>query len=182
MSLIELLPNEKIIVGIRKHWLVFFVEMFGLMLAAVVPLVLAPFVDNVLGPEVVASVGGAVRLENVLVFLIGAWLLIVAMVLFVSLTSYYLDILIITNQRLIDIDQIWLFARDVATAPLQNIEDVKVEALGIFATLFKFGTLHIQTAAETKEVVIRGIRHPERAKDAVMRAYHEALGTMSRRP
>lgn len=173
MALIELLEGERVIVGIRKHWLVFVLEMFGLMIAALIPFILSPFVGDVL-PELSATLGQS-QLDNAIIFTEALWLLIIGMILFVALTSYYLDILIVTNMRIIDIDQIGLFARDVATAPLHNVEDVKIQALGVFATLFRFGNLQIQTAAETKEIVIRGIRHPERAKDLIMRAYQEAI-------
>lgn len=168
----ELNPEEKIIVGIRKHWFVFFLEVFGLFIAAAVPIIIAVFTDNMF-PKLVASVGQT-TFENLALFAIAAWLIVLSIAFFVIFTTYYLDMLVVTNQRLIDIDQISLFARDIATAPLQNIEDIKVESLGIFATIFKFGNLHIQTAAESKEILIRGIRHPERARDIVMAAYHEA--------
>lgn len=175
--LIDLLPEEKIIVGIRKHWFVFFLESFGLVVAGVVPFILVVFTEAIFS-DLVAAIG-ATELENILVFFTAAWLIVLTVIFFVVFTNYYLDMLIVTSQRLIDIDQISLFARDVATAPLHNIEDIKIESLGIFATLFKFGNLHIQTAAETKEIIIRGIRRPERAKDIIMQAYQGAINRMN---
>jgi len=175
--IVDLLPGEKIIIGIRKHWFVFFIETSGLLLAGVVPFILAFFSEELFG-EVVTVIGSA-QFENILVFLASAWLILLTMIFFVIFTNYYLDMLIVTNQRLIDIEQISLFARDVATAPLHNLEDIKIESLGLFATFLKFGTLQIQTAAETKEIVIKGIRHPERAKDIIMQAYQEAIARVN---
>lgn len=174
-NLVEVLPDEKIILGIRKHWFVFLMEMFGIFLAAIVPFICAPFLKNIFGAQITEI--GQANYENILVFAAGAWLLIIVMIIYIAMTNYYLDILIVTNKRLIDIDQLGLFARDVATMPLHNLEDVKIQELGIFATMFRFGSLQIQTAAETKEIVIKGLRHPERAKDLIMRAYQEAIGT-----
>jgi membrane protein YdbS with pleckstrin-like domain len=173
--MINLIPGEKIIVGIRKHWFIFAIEAFGLIVAAIVPVVFLIFAKGMMGDTV--QVIGEARFENLAIFLIGAWLLLIVMILFIMLTNYYLDMLVVTNQRLIDIDQISLFARDIATAPLTKIEDVKIEVFGVLATMFKFGNLHIQTAAETKEIVIRGIRYPERAKDYIMQAYQAAVAT-----
>jgi hypothetical protein len=178
--MISILPGEKIIVGIRKHWFVFALEISGMIVAAVVPFVLASFAERIM-PEIVAVIGVA-QFENGMLFLLACWLILLAMIFFISFTSYYLDMLVVTSQRLIDIDQISLFSRDVATAPLHNVEDVKIESIGIFATLFGFGNLHIQTAAETKEIVIRGIRRPERAKDIIMRAYQEAVARNNPKP
>ncbi len=177
---IDILPDERIVVGIRKHWFVFVLELSGLLVAAVVPFVAAIFAERLM-PGVVNTIG-SVQFENLMVIGLAVWMIILTMLFFIMFTSYYLDMLIITNQRLIDVDQISLFARDIATAPLHNLEDVKIQSLGIFATLFKFGTLQIQTAAESKEIVIRGIRHPERAKEIIMRAYHEAIAKNNPKP
>jgi membrane protein YdbS with pleckstrin-like domain len=176
-TLVEILPGENIIVGIRKHWFVFVLEMWGLFLAAIIPFFLLPFFGGIFADQIATI--GQTNYENIMVFASGAWLLLIMMIVFIAMTNYYLDILIVTNQRLIDIDQIGLFARDVATMPIQNLEDVKVLELGFFATMFKFGSLQIQTAAETKEIVIRGLRHPERAKDIIMRAYQAAIGRVN---
>jgi membrane glycosyltransferase len=176
--MISILPGERIIVGIRKHWFVFALEISGMIIAAVVPFVLASFAERIM-PDIVAVVGVA-QFENGMLFLLACWLVLLAMIFFISFTSYYLDMLVVTSQRLIDIDQKSLFSRDVATAPIHNVEDVKIESIGIFATLFGFGNLHIQTAAETKEIVIRGIRRPERAKDIIMQAYQENIASTGR--
>jgi hypothetical protein len=90
----------------------------------------------------------------------------------VILTTYYLDVVIVTNKRILDVDQVALFSRDVAGLPIENLEDIKIETSGILAEIFKFGDLHIQSAAQAKEVEVRGIHHPERARDVIMNAYH----------
>lgn len=159
-------------VGMRKHWFIFLLEISGLIIAALLPFVLIPFYQRIM-PTMVATVG-VDRFDNLMVFMISAWELVVVMGFFISLTGYYLDILIVTNQRLIDVDQVSLFSRDIAVAPLQQVQDVKVEVLGIFATFFKFGNIHIQSAGERREMVIKGIRYPEYARDVLMKAYHEA--------
>ena len=167
--MVDLLPGENIIVGMRKSWFVFFMQSFSLILAAVVPIVLFPFykiifsqgVDS-LGPE---------RFQNVVVFFVGGWLLLLTIVFFVLITNYYLNIVIVTNERLMDITQDSLFARDIVICPLEKIEDVKVEIFGIFATFFKFGNLYIQTGGEKREMLVHGIRYPEYARDTIMKAY-----------
>ncbi len=167
----DLLPGEKVIVGIRKHWLVFFLETIGLFIAAAVPVILLPFYSDFFS-ETVTSLG-VDRFQNLAVFLVAGWFLLMLVTFFVMLTGYYLDILIVTNERLIDVDQLMLFSRDITTAPLEKIEDVKVQTLGILATIFKFGNINIQTAAEEREMLIKGLRYPEYARDVIMKAYEE---------
>jgi hypothetical protein len=164
-----LLPGENVVVGIRKHWLIFLMQTSGLILGAIIPLLLLPFYRSFF--SAIATPGE--NFQSLVLFFVGFWLLLMTVAFFVVLTGYYLDILVITNQRVIDVDQVGLFARDVATAPLEKIEDVKIEVLGVFATFFKFGNIHIQTASEEREIVIKGIRYPEYARDVIMKAYEQ---------
>ncbi len=170
--MIHFLPGEKVIVGMRKHWFIFLMQTSGLIIAAVVPLILLPFYKSIFG-STAAAIGGD-QFQSLTIFLVAAWMLLMLIAFFVMLTGHYLDILVITNERLIDVDQVSLFARDIASSPLEKIEDVKIEVLGIFATFFKFGNIHIQTAGEMREMVIYGIRYPEYARDTIMKAYEEA--------
>lgn len=178
--LFQLLPGEKIIVGLRKHWFIFFIETFGLFIAGVIPVALSPWARVVLEPSFPAF--SASQINSVTIFALAAWLLLLLFVFFVLLTTYYLDIIVVTNERIIDIEQLSLFSRDIAVTSLHNVEDVKVEVLGILATIFKFGNLHIQTAAETKEFVVRGVRHPEYARTMIMGAYQEAIKRNNPKP
>jgi membrane protein YdbS with pleckstrin-like domain len=116
---------------------------------------------------------GSGRFQSLVSFFVGGWVLLMVIVFFVMLTIYYLNILIITNERVIEVTQTGLFARDIAVCPLEKIEDVKVEVLGILPTFFKFGNLYIQTAAESREMLVHGIRYPEYARDAIMKVYEE---------
>jgi membrane protein YdbS with pleckstrin-like domain len=172
--MIELLPGEKVLTEVRKHWLVFAVESITLGAAALLPFVLlaAPPVERW------AMGAGAPTVT----FCIAAWLLVLWIGFFVAFTGYHLDVLVVTDRRLVDVEQVRLFSRDVTIVPLENIEDIKVVIAGFVPTLFRFGTLSIQTAAETREVVIHGVRHPEAARELVLRLRAEAVGKATRQP
>jgi hypothetical protein len=178
--LFQLLPGERIIVGLRKHWFIFAMETAGLFVAGAIPLILSPWADVVLSP--LFPTFSSSQMANVILFFLAGWLLLLLFVFFVLLTTYYLDIIVITNERIIDIEQISLFSRDIAVTSLHNVEDVKVEVLGIFATFFDFGNLSIQTAAETREFLVKGVRHPEYARNIIMQAYEEAIRRKNPKP
>jgi hypothetical protein len=93
---------------------------------------------------------------------------------FVAWTNYYLDILVVTNKRVIDIQQIGLFARDVAEIRTENIEDLRVEIVGPIASLLHFGNLHIQSAGESREFVMRNIPDPHKVREAISCVCDEA--------
>ncbi|PIR87506.1 MAG: hypothetical protein COU11_00125 [Candidatus Harrisonbacteria bacterium CG10_big_fil_rev_8_21_14_0_10_49_15] len=167
---LELHPDEKIIMRQRKHWFVFALEAVGFGIGALVPIVLVPSASW-LFPGLYEFFGTADTFA-LLVFASGAWFLLLWILLSVAFTNYYLDVLIVTTKRMLDLDQRGLFSRDVATIPSQNIQDIKIDTQGIFATFFNFGDLHVQTAGGHKELVIRGIKDPEHVKDEIMGVYH----------
>jgi uncharacterized membrane protein YdbT with pleckstrin-like domain len=90
------------------------------------------------------------------------------MKLFAVWTDYYLDIWIVTNRKLVSIDQIGLFNREISTLRMERIQDVTFSINGIVATLLNFGDIHVQTAAEEREFVMRGIAHPDRVKRLIL--------------
>ena len=178
MSLINLQKDEKIIVKMRRHWVVFAFEIAGLVIAMIVPFVMSIFVDwqrfflESISPE---------KLQVLQSFATASWILLFWLILTVVFTNYYLDILIVTNRRVIDVEQVGLFARDITTAPLQNIEDIKLEVFGILATFFRYGNIHIQTAASSKEIVMKGLANPYKVKEAVVRMHDQAVATTRRK-
>lgn len=164
--MVDLHPRENIVLVVRRHWFVFLSEIIALVFAALLPFIIPVFSDFIYekaGPYLAES-----QITATLTFFSAAWLLLLWIIFFIIFTNYYLDVLIVTNQRIVDIDQVGLFARDIATAPLQNIEDVKIEILGIIATFVNYGNLHLQTAGSDKEIVIRGIKNPEYVKKLIM--------------
>lgn len=54
---------------------------------------------------------------------------------------------IITNQRVIDYNQKFLFSKDLTTASMRSIENIILIQDGVIQTLFNFGTLDVQTSA-----------------------------------
>ena len=164
--MIDLHPNEKIVLVVRRHWFVFLGEVAALVFAAFLPFIIPAF------SNLIYSWGTTYLIEpqitSIIIFFSAAWLTILWIAFFVIFTNYYLDVLIVTNQRVIDIEQIGLFSRDIATAPLQSIQDVKIEILGIIATMVNYGNLHLQTAGSEREIVVRGIKNPEYVKKLIM--------------
>ena len=169
--MIDIHPDEKIILTARKHWFTFFEEIVTFFIAILIPVLLAPLYSPIV--KNAAGLWGEAQAVSVFVFFVSAWILFAFMLFFIFFTNYYLDLLIITNKRVIDIEQVHLFTREIVTAALPKIEDVKVEVHGFVATFLKFGDIHIQTAATNREIMVHGIRHPEMVKQLLEEAYHK---------
>jgi CTP:phosphocholine cytidylyltransferase-like protein len=85
----------------------------------------------------------------------------------VTWTNHYLDVLVVTSKRLIDIDQLSLFHRDIAEVRIENIEDIQIVVPGFLASWLGYGTLKIQTAGEDVEFMVRNLRDPETLKQTI---------------
>lgn len=77
---------------------------------------------------------------------------------FPSWMSWYFSVFIVTNQRFIQITQKGLFHRSVVDMGLNQIQMVNYEVSGMAQTLFRFGTIMMQTFVG--DLIIQNIHHP----------------------
>ncbi len=169
-------PNEEVVTVIRKHWFMFAIQVFILSVVALFPLLAALFIPAT-AFESLSQIGAS---STFLVFLYMLWVLMTWNLAFISWTTYYLDTWIVTNRRIIDIDQRALFQRKVTTLMLEKIQDMTVDVDGLFQTLFGFGTLILHTAgAEDPDIVIRYAAYPQHAKDRILECQRHALSAES---
>ena len=73
---------------------------------------------------------------------------------------WYYNIYIITDERIIDIDFYSLIYRSVSEAKIDKIEDVTATTAGLFAGVFNYGNITIQTAAEKREFDFNKVPQP----------------------
>lgn len=102
--------------------------------------------------------------------LIGLWLIGVPIVIGIALFKWWNDLYVLTNQRLVDVDQRGLFHRAVAEAPLGNIQDVSFEVRGIAQTVLNYGNVFVQTASATTQISIEGVTDPQAVQQSILRA------------
>ena len=112
-------------------------------------------------------------MSDLLYFFYSAWLLTLWMGVFNSWTNYYLDVWIVTNRRIITIDQKGFFRRSVSSFKLEKLQDITVEIQGIIATLLDYGSVNAETASHTDEFDARGLPHPREIKSVILRAIDE---------
>ena len=159
--MIRLGKGEKIISITRKHWFILLKETFFLLFLLFLPLFIA-LAGKILSVEYAFEISGDV----IILFVVASsiFLLFVWMMFFIIWTDYYLDILILTNKHIIDIEQKGLFSRELSAFRLDKIQDVTAETSGVIQTVLSFGTIHIQTAGEDQDFIVRGIPKPFETK------------------
>ena len=165
-------PDEKILMVIRKHVIVYVRIIAAFLLTVVAPLLIFlkiwfkyyPFETN-------TNLGIAVGLFACIYILFGLLLACIAWI------NEQFDLFIITNQRLIDITQVTLLKRTVASTPLKHIQDATSDISGIFPTVFNYGNLEIQTAAGSASVFqIDRISDPGFVARAILNHVRELRG------
>ena len=100
--------------------------------------------------------------------LLSAYALVWGLLFFVSWLNYYLDVWIITNERIINITQQRLFHRIVSEQKLYRVQDVTWQIEGVLGNIFKFGNVTIQTAGEQGKFTFEHIPDPEAVAKSVM--------------
>ena len=170
--MIKLDSDEKILKVVRKHWFVLFTESFFLLFFVLIPIFIFIAVMVIDIPYSIEFGGSGIALA---VALLSVWLLFVWVTFFIIWTDYYLDILITTNKQIIDVEQRGLFSRELSTFRLDRIQDITAESNGIIQTFFNFGTIHIQTAGEGREFMMKGVPKPFEIKNFVANRHDEAM-------
>ena len=171
---IELEPSEQIILTVRKHWFVIFGELIGSFLMVLVPLfaiIILAFTPNL--PPAVILVADHFALAA---YVISLWILFSLLTGFMIWTHYYLDLWLITDRRIIVIDQVRFFNRKVSSFRLERLQDVKATVNGILPTFLNFGTLHAHTAGNTEEnFTSSGLPDPRGLQATIQKATDERL-------
>ncbi|OGN09957.1 MAG: hypothetical protein A3J46_04475 [Candidatus Yanofskybacteria bacterium RIFCSPHIGHO2_02_FULL_41_11] len=157
--MLDLDPSEKIILKVRCHKLVLFFESFFLIFFLVLPPILFWAGERAI----------LIKGNNIALFLgiYSAILLIAWIIFFIIWTNYYLDVLLVTDKRIIDVEQRGFFSREISTVRLENIEDITINVSGVLATFLNYGTLKIQTAAEAREFIIHDVPEPNMVKSTI---------------
>ncbi len=159
--------NEKVLMLVRRHWFLFIIDIVFLGVLAVVPALLMIFIPDTVWQSL-AIAGNKAELGF---FLYALWLLILWVALFVRWTDYYLDLWVITDRRVVDVEQRGLFSREVVTASLDRIQNVAIDTSGLIPTLMNFGDVRIETAgAETRNIIIKSAANPEEVKRLILKA------------
>jgi len=96
-------------------------------------------------------------------------LLFIWLYAFIVWVDYYLDLWILTNERLLDIEQKGLFYRVISELRLNRIQDITSEVRGFVPTFFHFGDISIQTAAEQGRFKLNQIPHPVEVRRTIIK-------------
>ena len=149
--------EEEIILLLRAHGIV---NVSWILLAVV--MIAVPFVVR-------ALTGLAFLPDKFMTIAFGFWYLITVAFVFEQFLNWYFNVYIVTDERIIDIDFVNLLYKRVSETKLDRIQDTTISMGGVVRSLFNFGNVYVQTAAEAREFEFGNVPRPDRVQ-AVIRA------------
>jgi len=149
------LGKEKIVLLIRPHLFILITRVGLWLVIALVPLFLYQFV----GPVMISLLPTAIA-EPVLILAASIFYLYVWLFAFTNYVLYYLDVWVVTTDRIINAEQDGLFARVTSEQRLYRVQDVTAEQKGFFATVLNYGNVYIQTAGEKERFAFKQVPAP----------------------
>lgn len=155
--------NEKIVLFLRRHWFAVASLVVSFFLLTAIPIGLGIYFKDFLFTLLNEPFLGVLVSVLISIYFLSVWLVTAN-----GFTDYYLDTWIVTNERIINIEQHGLFQRVASELDLTTVQDVTAEISGALETLFQFGDVEIQTAGEKEHFEFRHVPHPERVKEVIM--------------
>ena len=167
MKEFELEPGEHVVLQVRKHWLLFIASFLPYAILAIIPFV----IPNVLtlAPPMAAYAAFFDYTTPIMRAALGVLLHVVWTSAWGSFTRYFLNVWVLTNQRIVNIKQRRYFSREVSGLFLSRVQDVTTDVTGVLYSLIGIGDIKVQTAGEEQEFVMRGIPRPEQMRDVILR-------------
>ncbi|MAZ56637.1 hypothetical protein CL653_02510 [bacterium] len=171
---IKLEDDERIIKTTRQHWFNPVIKTCGTIFAILLPILVVLLITDKL--NALSTTFALESYQAEIIFFYAWWLLIMWSHLAYVWTDHYLDLFVVTNKRIIKIDQTSYFSRSIGSFRLERLQDINIEINGLLATVLDFGDLEAQTASASQdEFLARRLPDPRSIKSAILEAADEAL-------
>ncbi len=176
-SVIHQKSYEKIVHMLRRHPITFVPRVLFFVVLLAVPIAVYVMIETLFPTLFTSDILMAV------VFLLGSVYYLATIVFFYTqFTIFYLDLWIVTNDRIVDIEQHGLFSRTVSELDLYQIQDVTTQVHGFFPTLLHYGNVEVKTASSNTGIVFHDVKNPDALRQEILdlankdRFYHQPKG------
>lgn len=145
-------PEEHVVLLLRKHPITNFrwIAIALLMIVAPSFAFLFPFFSGLPGQfQVIGYI---------------VWYLITTAYIFEQFLSWYFQVNIITDERVLEVDFVNLIYREMTAANIDQIQDVTVEVGGATRTFLNYGNVVIQTAGEVPRINFEAVPKPDKVQ------------------
>ncbi len=159
-------PDEKILLVLRAHPITNWTW--------VVPAILIFFLPFIL-PEFLPVIGINILIipdQYLMAFIIINYLLVLVIV-FEGFLSWYFNVNILTNKKIVDLDFYSVLSKNVDLAPLNGIQEASGQVAGVLGMIFHYGPVMVQTAGAKVSIDLIDVPMPEKVADIIMDEVHK---------
>lgn len=141
--------EEKIILLLRKHWITNLSWLFLAVVFFFAPLVLRsfPLLDFL-----------PLRFQLMAIII---WYLLLIAFIFESFLTWFFNVYIVTDERMIDVDFYNLIYKQITEAKNDKIQDTTYRIGGVVRSLFNYGDVLVQTAGAEANLEFEAIPNPD---------------------
>ncbi len=153
--------NEEIILFLRQHWF----TNVGWVITTIF-LIFVPTLAVIVAPSIPWQ-GLKLLPINVLQAMLVLWYMLVVAYVLEKFLHWYFNIYIVTNLHLVDINFNSLLSRTMTQVQIEDVEGVTSKVAGIFGSVFNYGNVDIETAAENQRLNFAKVPFPDLVADRV---------------
>lgn len=159
-------PDEKVYLVFREHWFRLALKFSVIVLLALLPALIRLFI-----PTLIEQLSE--NYSSVINLFLQVYYLGLLVATFLIWVLYYLNMGIVSELRLVDIDQRGLLRHEVSELNLDSIEDVTSDTIGLFGNILNYGTVYIQTAGATERFEFDKIHNPKMVAGMILSLYEQ---------
>lgn len=163
--------DEQVHFVLRRHWMAITRHFMLLVVEGIIPLGLFAYFGLVEGYKF--AIGDTITVLAIL--FASAYYLFIWLFFFYHWIDYYLDIWVVTDQRIVNVAQNGLFSRTISELNIVQVQDVTSSVKGSAATFLNYGDVFIQTAAEKPRFVFEQVPNPRQVAIEIVQLHNKAL-------
>lgn len=147
--------GETILLLLRKHWITNIVWIITSILLLIAPLFLYPLIQY-------SGFFPTATSQSYITLIVLVWYLAAFSYTLVEFLLWYFTVSIITDERIVDIDFYNILNKKYSETRIDRIEDVTMRTGGSMRSLFDYGDVIVQTAAEQVQFIFEAVPHPQK--------------------
>jgi len=162
-SLIKQKSYEKVEFLLRRHPITFIPIGFLFAILTLVPAGVYFLINNIYPEIFIGQIFFPLAVLFASIYYLSLYLFFYA-----QFIDFYLDLWIVTNDRIVDIEQHGLFSRTISEVDLYRIQDVTVNVSGFFPTILHYGNVKVKTASSNTHIIFYNVPHPNEIRRALI--------------
>jgi hypothetical protein len=147
--------DEKIILFLRRHFVTNVGWILGFFCLVLVPFFAFSFFSF-------SSIPFGFRFMGVI-----GWYLLTFAFAFERFISWFFNVNIITNLRIIDVNFPSILYKDISETKLENVQDISSKTGGFIRSFFNYGDVLVQTAGALPELNFEAVPHPDKVAEVI---------------